>query len=224
MLGTLKLYSYRQSLSNKIEAGFTWSSSKTNLQWIVTPQRSNKVKAGSFPCKFPEQIRGKHEHDFLELRLKLEDHQAREDRLKETEAELSALKKSERIVNWLASNFKKDEGIDLLKDKQALQRLIRVLKAKIDVIQGTRIMLTPIDDPHVDLIASVAGRLDYKQEVHHSIFGIDAFGIFPVMLCFFNAIKRLEACWGTRSYISSLAVVEKAIFSICRTARDKLFH
>nr|GMD44070.1 Phosphoglucosamine mutase [Ipomoea batatas] len=250
--------------SNKIEAGFTWSSSTTNLQWIVTPRRSNKVEVGSFPCKFPEQIGGKHEHDFLELRLKLEDHQAREDRLKETEAELSALKKSERIVNWLASNFKKDDGIDLLKDKQALQSLIRVLKAKIDVIQGTRIMLTRIDDPHVDLIASVAGRLDYKLEVHHSIvrnaqfrwrssidnpptfvdlyvsnskpillmkscayctqFGIDAFGIFPVMLCFFNAIKRLEACWGTRSYISSLAVVEKAIFSICRTARDKLFH
>nr|GMD45787.1 Phosphoglucosamine mutase [Ipomoea batatas] len=166
--------------------------------------------------------------------------------------------------NFDASNFKKDEGIDLLKDKQALQRLIRVLKAKIDVIQGTRIMLTQIDDPHVDLIASVAGRLDYKPEVHHSIvrnaqfrwrssidnpptfvdlyvsnskpillmkscayciqFGIDAFGIFPVMLCFFNAIKRPEACWGTRSYISSLAVVEKAIYSICRTARDKLFH
>nr|GMD34525.1 putative late blight resistance protein homolog R1B-16 [Ipomoea batatas] len=40
-----------------------------------------------------------------------------------------------RIVDWLASNFKKDEGIDLLKDKQALQRLIRVEKAKIDVIQ-----------------------------------------------------------------------------------------
>ncbi|MQL10613.1 molecular chaperone DnaK, partial [Escherichia coli] len=27
-----------------------------------------------------------------------------------------------RIVDWLASNFKRDEGIDLLKDKQALQR------------------------------------------------------------------------------------------------------
>ncbi|KAG8081563.1 hypothetical protein GUJ93_ZPchr0378g16433 [Zizania palustris] len=28
-----------------------------------------------------------------------------------------------KIVDCLASNFKKDEGIDLLKDKQALQRL-----------------------------------------------------------------------------------------------------
>ncbi|KAE8695501.1 Heat shock 70 kDa protein 6 [Hibiscus syriacus] len=28
-----------------------------------------------------------------------------------------------RIVDWLAENFKRDEGIDLLKDKQALQRL-----------------------------------------------------------------------------------------------------
>ncbi|WRX21617.1 Heat shock protein 70 family - like 9 [Theobroma cacao] len=28
-----------------------------------------------------------------------------------------------RIVDWLADNFKRDEGIDILKDKQALQRL-----------------------------------------------------------------------------------------------------
>ncbi|KAK3034259.1 hypothetical protein RJ639_032194 [Escallonia herrerae] len=30
-----------------------------------------------------------------------------------------------RIVDWLAASFKKDEGIDLLKDKQALQRLTK---------------------------------------------------------------------------------------------------
>uniref|UniRef100_A0A804N434 Uncharacterized protein n=1 Tax=Zea mays TaxID=4577 RepID=A0A804N434_MAIZE len=39
-----------------------------------------------------------------------------------------------RIVDWLASNFKKDEGIDLLKDKQALQRLTEASeKAKMEL-------------------------------------------------------------------------------------------
>ncbi|KAE8649657.1 hypothetical protein Csa_023754, partial [Cucumis sativus] len=28
-----------------------------------------------------------------------------------------------RIVGWLAESFKRDEGVNLLKDKQALQRL-----------------------------------------------------------------------------------------------------
>ncbi|WVY94321.1 hypothetical protein V8G54_033409 [Vigna mungo] len=41
---------------------------------------------------------------------------------------------AQRIVDWLASNFKKDEGIDLLKDKQALQRLTETAeKAKMDL-------------------------------------------------------------------------------------------
>ncbi|KZV22704.1 stromal 70 kDa heat shock-related protein, chloroplastic [Dorcoceras hygrometricum] len=40
-----------------------------------------------------------------------------------------------RIVDWLASNFKKDEGIDLLKDKQALQRLTETAeKAKMEFL------------------------------------------------------------------------------------------
>ncbi|MFQ6645411.1 hypothetical protein Gotur_019431, partial [Gossypium turneri] len=39
-----------------------------------------------------------------------------------------------RIVDWLAENFKRDEGIDLLKDKQALQRLTETAeKAKMDL-------------------------------------------------------------------------------------------
>ncbi|WRX21618.1 Heat shock protein 70 family - like 10 [Theobroma cacao] len=39
-----------------------------------------------------------------------------------------------RIVDWLADNFKRDEGIDLLKDKQALQRLTETAeKAKMDL-------------------------------------------------------------------------------------------
>ncbi|KAK8984355.1 hypothetical protein V6N11_029670 [Hibiscus sabdariffa] len=39
-----------------------------------------------------------------------------------------------RIVDWLAENFRRDEGIDLLKDKQALQRLTEAAeKAKMDL-------------------------------------------------------------------------------------------
>uniref|UniRef100_J3NCG0 Heat shock 70 kDa protein n=2 Tax=Oryza brachyantha TaxID=4533 RepID=J3NCG0_ORYBR len=39
-----------------------------------------------------------------------------------------------KVVDWLASNFKKDEGIDLLKDKQALQRLTEAAeKAKMEL-------------------------------------------------------------------------------------------
>ncbi|XP_075476519.1 stromal 70 kDa heat shock-related protein, chloroplastic-like [Primulina tabacum] len=44
-----------------------------------------------------------------------------------------------RIVDWLAANFKKDEGVDLLKDKQALQRLTETAeKAKMDLSSLTQ--------------------------------------------------------------------------------------
>lgn len=44
-----------------------------------------------------------------------------------------------RIVDWLAENFKRDEGIDLLKDKQALQRLTETAeKAKIELSSLTQ--------------------------------------------------------------------------------------
>ncbi|KAK8933652.1 hypothetical protein KSP39_PZI015668 [Platanthera zijinensis] len=39
-----------------------------------------------------------------------------------------------RVVDWLAASFKRDEGIDLLKDKQALQRLTETAeKAKMEL-------------------------------------------------------------------------------------------
>ncbi|KAL4386619.1 hypothetical protein GQ457_09G013440 [Hibiscus cannabinus] len=39
-----------------------------------------------------------------------------------------------RVVDWLAGDFKRDEGIDLLKDKQALQRLTETAeKAKMEL-------------------------------------------------------------------------------------------
>jgi heat shock protein 1/8 len=40
----------------------------------------------------------------------------------------------QRIVDWLANQFKAAEGVDLLKDAQALQRLTEsVEKAKIEL-------------------------------------------------------------------------------------------
>lgn len=45
----------------------------------------------------------------------------------------------QRIVDWLASDFKKNEGIDLLKDKQALQRLTETAeKAKMELSSLTQ--------------------------------------------------------------------------------------
>ncbi|KAK8682547.1 hypothetical protein V6N13_054932 [Hibiscus sabdariffa] len=44
-----------------------------------------------------------------------------------------------RIVDWLADNFKRDEGINLLKDKQALQRLTETAeKAKMELSSLTQ--------------------------------------------------------------------------------------
>ncbi|CAA6657260.1 unnamed protein product [Spirodela intermedia] len=44
-----------------------------------------------------------------------------------------------RVVDWLAANFKRDEGIDLLKDKQALQRLTETAeKAKMELSSLTQ--------------------------------------------------------------------------------------
>ncbi|XP_026417715.1 stromal 70 kDa heat shock-related protein, chloroplastic-like [Papaver somniferum] len=44
-----------------------------------------------------------------------------------------------KIVDWLAASFKRDEGIDLLKDKQALQRLTETAeKAKMELSSLTQ--------------------------------------------------------------------------------------
>ncbi|KAL6952867.1 70-kilodalton heat shock protein [Sarracenia purpurea var. burkii] len=55
-----------------------------------------------------------------------------------------------RIVDWLAENFKKEEGIDLLKDKQALQRLTEAAeKAKMELSSLTQTTIrvrTPVEN------------------------------------------------------------------------------
>ena len=44
----------------------------------------------------------------------------------------------QRVVNWMADEFQKDQGIDLRKDRQALQRLIEAAeKAKIELSSAT---------------------------------------------------------------------------------------
>ena len=53
----------------------------------------------------------------------------------------------QEIINWLASEFKKDEGIDLLQDPMALQRLKEAAeKAKIELSSGTS---TEINLPYI---------------------------------------------------------------------------
>jgi len=58
----------------------------------------------------------------------------------------------ERIVDWVADEFKKEQGIDLRKDRQALQRLREAAeKAKIEL---SSVMETEINLPYVTADAS----------------------------------------------------------------------
>ncbi len=64
------------------------------------------------------------------------------------------------IVDWLAEGFKKDHGIDLLQDKQALQRLIDAAeKAKVEL---STILETQVSIPFITADASGPKHLDIK--------------------------------------------------------------
>jgi len=64
------------------------------------------------------------------------------------------------VVDWLADEFKKDQGIDLREDKQALQRLIEAAeKAKIEL---SSTMETQISVPFITADASGPKHLDTK--------------------------------------------------------------
>jgi molecular chaperone DnaK len=64
------------------------------------------------------------------------------------------------IVDWLAEEFKKDHGIDLRTDKQALQRLTEAAeKAKIEL---SSVMETQVSLPFVSADAGGAKHLDIK--------------------------------------------------------------
>ena len=66
----------------------------------------------------------------------------------------------QRIVNWAADEFKKDQGIDLRNDRQALQRLREAAeKAKIEL---STVMETEINLPYVTADASGPKHLQLK--------------------------------------------------------------
>lgn len=64
------------------------------------------------------------------------------------------------IVDWLAAEFKKDQGVDILKDKQALQRLTEAAeKAKIELSTVTE---TEINLPFISADANGPKHLQAK--------------------------------------------------------------
>ncbi|MDA8099389.1 MAG: molecular chaperone DnaK [Nitrospiraceae bacterium] len=66
----------------------------------------------------------------------------------------------ERVIKWLADSFHKDQGIDLRKDKMALQRLKEAAeKAKIEL---STVMETEINLPFITADASGPKHLLYK--------------------------------------------------------------
>ena len=81
----------------------------------------------------------------------------------------------QRIVDWLAQNFKRDEGIDLLKDKQALQRLTETAeKAKMELssLTQTSIRYVTISMPSLYKWISLFGmiieeKLSFLQFTFH---------------------------------------------------------
>src|SRR5215468_8896930 len=65
-----------------------------------------------------------------------------------------------RIVNWLAEEFLRDQGIDLRKDRQALQRLTEAAeKAKIEL---SSVLETTVSLPFITADAGGPKHLEYK--------------------------------------------------------------
>ncbi|MBM3470445.1 MAG: molecular chaperone DnaK [Armatimonadetes bacterium] len=65
----------------------------------------------------------------------------------------------ERIVNWLADEFRKQQGIDLRQDRQALQRLREASeRAKVEL---TTVVQTTINLPFITADATGPKHLDY---------------------------------------------------------------
>src|SRR5499433_3332238 len=65
-----------------------------------------------------------------------------------------------RVVDWLAEEFLRDQGIDLRKDRQALQRLTEAAeKAKIEL---SNVVVTSVSLPFITADASGPKHLEYK--------------------------------------------------------------
>jgi molecular chaperone DnaK len=72
----------------------------------------------------------------------------------------------ERIVNWIADEYMKDQGIDLRKDRQALQRLREAAeKAKIEL---SSVMETEVNLPYIT--ADVSGPKHLQTKLNRSKF------------------------------------------------------
>ena len=66
-----------------------------------------------------------------------------------------------KIVDWLAAEFKKDQGVDLLKDRAAVQRLREAAeRAKIELSSQ---MSTQINLPYVTAVDNEPKHLDYSM-------------------------------------------------------------
>ena len=99
----------------------------------------------------------------------------------------------ERIIRWLADSFLKDQGIDLRKDKMALQRLKEAAeKAKIEL---STVMETEINLPFITADASGPKHLLYKlsrAKMEQLVDDLVSRSIDPVKKALGDAGKSLE--------------------------------
>ncbi|KAL0013116.1 hypothetical protein SO802_000185 [Lithocarpus litseifolius] len=101
-----------------------------------------------------------------------------------------------RVVDWLAASFKRDEGIDLLKDKQALQRLTETAeKAKMELSTLTQ---TSISLPFIT--ATADGPKHIETTITRAKFEelcsdlLDRF----LLLLFLSSLRQLK--WNNTDY------------------------
>jgi len=99
----------------------------------------------------------------------------------------------DRIIKWLADSFLKDQGIDLKKDKMALQRLKEAAeKAKIEL---STVMETEINLPFITADASGPKHLLYKlsrAKFEQLVDDLVAKSIDPVKKALNDASKNIE--------------------------------
>jgi molecular chaperone DnaK len=99
----------------------------------------------------------------------------------------------ERIIKWLADSFLKDQGIDLRKDKMALQRLKEAAeKAKIEL---STVMETEINLPFITADASGPKHLLYKlsrAKMEQLVDDLVTNSIGPVRKALSDAGKSIE--------------------------------
>lgn len=116
----------------------------------------------------------------------------------------------QRVVDWLAADFKRNEGIDLLKDKQALQRLTETAeKAKMELSSLTQTNIRSIFSMNLHLY------LEFDYEVC-SIF----FWYFPVCLSLqpqqrvLNTLKPLSHGLNLRNYAQIYLIGKRILMQL----------